>query len=213
MTPPTSGWRNNSPSAGLNCGPAISSITGPKSSYPRSSLTVFTLENHEGAGHLDFVAQAQVRPADAALLEQRGERLRKLQIGPARTLVGDADVVPVDRKMDTRAHGFGKCFLGGKAFGEVVGGLGMRAEALIFIIDQDALGETVAEARERALDAADIDQVGAGAEDHARRASVISRRISRIAGSQPVNTACATIAWPMLSSAMPGMAAICPTLS
>jgi len=64
MTPPTKGGATF-PVRRLNCAPAISSITGPKPSYPRSSFMVYALQHHEGAGHLDFVAQAQMRPADA----------------------------------------------------------------------------------------------------------------------------------------------------
>jgi len=54
----------------------------------------------------------------------------------------------------------------------------MRAKALVFVLDQNALSEAVAETRQRALNAADIDQVGAGAEDHARvlRSSAVSSR-------------------------------------
>ena len=60
--------------------------------------------------------------------------------------------------MDAGTHGLGKRFLGGKALGQVVSGLRVRAKALVFVFDQHALGEAVAEARQRAFDAADIDR-------------------------------------------------------
>ena len=71
---------------------------------------------------------------------------------------------------------------------------------------QQPLGETRAEARMHLVHPVRLQHVDPDAVDH-RRAASINDFISRTAGSRPVNTARATIAWPMFSSTICGMAA------
>src|SRR5689334_10249244 len=119
--------------------------------------------------------------------------------------------MPVGGRMDAGAQGFRKGFLGGKALGEISGGLAVALEAPQLRLAQDSLRETLAKALERLLNTLDLDQVRADAVDH-RAASVIRRFISRTASRMPTNTARDTIACPMCSSRTPGMRATGPTL-
>src|SRR5688500_14651294 len=119
--------------------------------------------------------------------------------------------MPVGRRLDAGTESFGECFLGGKAFRQIGGGLAMGAEALQLRLAQDPLREAIAEALERLLDAADLDHVVADAVDQ-RAASTISRFISRTASRMPANRARLTMAWPMCSSRTPGSAATGLTL-
>src|SRR5688572_27593262 len=119
--------------------------------------------------------------------------------------------VPVGRRPDAGAERLGEGLLGGEALGEVGGRLAVGAEAPQLGLAQDALGEAIAEALERLLDAADLDHVVADAVDQPA-ASVISRFISRTALRRPTNSARLTMAWPMCSSRTPGSAATGLTL-
>src|SRR5882672_11733670 len=92
--------------------------------------------------------------------------------------------VPVGGVADAGAERLGEGFLGGEALGEVGGGLAVAAEALQLGLAQDAPREALAEALERALDAADLDDIVAHAVDH-RAASVMRRFISRTASRMP----------------------------
>ena len=124
----------------------------------------------------------------------------------------DTDVVQHETVAEAGAHGLGGGFLGGETLGEKMrlarflpelGKLGRR---------ENAFREFLAVALDVLLHARHAHDVRANAEDHRARASRISRFISRTASCNPLNSARATIAWPILSSAMPGMAASACTL-
>src|SRR5690606_21536 len=96
--------------------------------------------------------------------------------------------------------------------------LGAPVGLLLLDLGEDALGEAVAEALQRLLDAAYVDQVAAKADDHASasvvaRASSIRRRIVRIDCSRPTKIASPTRKWPIFNSRVGGSAAIGLTVS
>src|SRR5690606_1436076 len=94
----------------------------------------------------------------------------------------------VDALEEPRAHGLGKCLLGGEALG-VCPRAGERALCRLGPLDcgEAAPLEPLSVPLERGLDALDAAQVGAHADDH--RAESISSRIRRTAGSRPTKTA------------------------
>src|SRR5690606_20983890 len=81
-----------------------------------------------------------------------------------------------------------------------------------FVQTKNTLAETLAKTFQRGGEPADLDQIGADTGNRHRRASTISRFISRTASASPENTARAMMAWPILSSASSGMAATGCTL-
>src|SRR5690606_8682526 len=106
--------------------------------------------------------------------------------------------------------------LRGKALG--IGGRPLLAPLRTGLLGlgEDARHKAFAEARERALDAADIDDVGSDPEDHAtasERAASIARRMRRIDSSRPTKIASPTMKWPILSSTTSGIDATGPTVS
>jgi adenosylmethionine-8-amino-7-oxononanoate aminotransferase len=118
-----------------------------------------------------------------------------------------------DERAQCLAAGFGKGFFGGKALGQQSGRVAAGLPVRPFGRRQDAAGKALAVAVQRRAHAGDVHQVGANAQNHAvRRASTISAFISRTARSKPVNSAWATMAWPMFSSRISAMAATGCTL-
>ena len=77
---------------------------------------------------------------------------------------------------------------------------------------QGVVRESIAESLVGPLYPVEADHVGADAEDHRSRASVIRRFISMTAVDSPSKMARATMAWPMLSSMTSGRRAIGCTL-
>src|SRR4051812_10618309 len=118
----------------------------------------------------------------------------------------------MDPALQSGAERLGHRLLGGESLGVAGGGvrLGVRAAALG--LGEGLVLEALAEPVDRGLDAADVGQVGADADDHAR-ASSISSRIRSMAGARPTKMASPIRKWPMLSSAISGRAAIALTVS
>src|SRR4051812_21057781 len=119
----------------------------------------------------------------------------------------------MDTSPEAGSDRFGESFLRSKALGQRAGG-GVRAGGGFapFCLGKHTVEEPVAPAVERILDALDVAQVRADADDH-RRASSISSRIRRTLASRPVKIASPTRKWPMLSSTICGIAAMGTTLS
>ena len=110
-----------------------------------------------------------------------------------------------------RAHGLDHRFLGGETHrDEPLWPRGAR-QLRPLVRHQQPVDEVIAETRQRALDARELQDVDADAVDHPR-ARCICARISRTAAASPSNTAWAMMAWPMLSSVISGVAATGPTL-
>src|SRR5262249_25405339 len=109
---------------------------------------------------------------------------------------------------------------GGIALGIAGGAAITRLAAPALRLGEAALDELVAPARQRLLDAPDVDDVGADAEDHAdlappasARALSISARMRLIALSRPLQIASPTRKCPMFRSTMVWIAAIGPSVS
>ena len=86
-------------------------------------------------------------------------------------------LVPVDRRTDAGAHRLGERFLGGEALGEIGRGLAVcRRSAPARRGTRTRAREALAAALERLLDARDLDDVGADAEDHLRSIAARMRR-------------------------------------
>ena len=91
---------------------------------------------------------------------------------------------------EARAEGLDDGLLGGEALREEADrarrrGGGSPLEHLLFLGHQQPADEMAAEPRVRRLDARELDDIGADAVDHGRRASHISRFISRTASASP----------------------------
>src|SRR5471032_172247 len=127
---------------------------------------------------------------------------------------------PGHRHAHSQADRLGERFLGGEAGGDEADAarrvLGLARQVLFHLLrTEDLGGETVAVARQGRLDARDLADVGTDAVDHLagpRRVETMMAFISRTAFSQPTNTEWATMAWPILSSAISGIAAMACTL-
>src|SRR5690606_3099486 len=115
--------------------------------------------------------------------------------------VDHAHVGPVDAAArHAGAQRLGAGFLGGEALGVAGGAVGLALGAGPFGLGEDAPGEALAEAFEGLLDAADVGQVVADADDQAARsarASSIRARIRWMAGTRPVKIASPIRKWPM----------------
>src|SRR5882672_678085 len=145
-----------------------------------------------------------------------GQHQRRL----ARGQVDDAEVAPEHAGAEAGAERLRAGLLGSEALGVAGGAVGAAVGFLLLGLREDAIGEAGAEARQRPLDAADIDDVAADAEDHAllspadsARALSMRARMRRMALSRPPKIASPTRKWPMFSSAMVAMAATGPTVS
>src|SRR3954470_10426337 len=102
----------------------------------------------------------------------------------------------MDAALETGADGLGERLLRGEALGERAGGrVWTRGGFPAFDVGEDTVQELVAPAVERLLDALDVAQVGANADD-GHRASSISSRIRRTLASSPVKIASPTKKWP-----------------
>src|SRR3989344_7913357 len=108
---------------------------------------------------------------------------------------------------ESRAHGLGRRFLGGKTACEKICFVGILVELQQLRRCEYALDKSVAEAADVIPYAFHAHDVGANAENHIA-AIEISRFISRTASLIPVNSARAMMACPILRSEMPGMEAM-----
>src|SRR5262245_28227920 len=175
----------------------------------------FAFEHDERRRHAALVGQADVNGANPPALHQRGERRGELEVRPTRGVVHDADAVPVHGRADSGAHRLGERLLGGEPLGEVGGWLPVAGEAGELTRHEDLVREAIAPAFERLLDAGDLHQIGADAENHPLpriAPPTISVFISRTASRMPMKTARLTIACPMCSSRTPASCATGSTL-
>src|SRR5471032_2092666 len=171
--------------------------------------------DHESLRQGELVGERQVdlrRHSDRGDLFQprqgaAGQRDRRL----AAPEVDHAHVAPEDAAAKAGAERLRAGLFGSEALGVARRASGATLRALLLGRGENALDEPVAEPGERLLDAPDVDQVVADADDHAAappaRASFMIRRISRIAASRPTKIASPTRKWPMLSSRTSGIEA------
>src|ERR1051325_2589666 len=148
-------------------------------------------DDHDRLGERVFVGQGEVDLRGHACgrdLLDAGERAAGARDrGLVAAHVDHAHVAPDHAAAQARAERLGAGLLGGEALGVARRPRGAALRALLLDLRKDALDEAVAEALERLLDAPDVAEIVADAQDHAAalRASSIRRRISRIAASRP----------------------------
>ena len=170
-------------------------------------------DDHDRLGQRIFVGQGEVdlrRHAGRGDLLQAGQRAAGQRHGRlAAAQVDHAHVAPEHAAAQAGAERLGAGLLGGEALGVARRARRPALRALLLDLGEDALHEAVTEALQRLLDAADVAEIVADAQDHAEplRASSMMRRISRIAASRPTKIASPTRKWPMLSSRTSGIAA------
>src|SRR5579883_573083 len=174
-------------------------------------------DDHDRLRQRIFVRQREIdlrRHAGGRDLLQTGQRSAGERHGGLATAhVDHAHVAPEHAAAQAGAQRLRARFLGGKTLGVACGAGGAALRALLLHIGEDALDEAIAESLERLLDAADVAEIVADAQDHAvaLRASSMRRLISRIAAYRPTKIASPNRKWPILSSRTSGIAAIGPT--
>src|SRR5450830_580042 len=128
---------------------------------------------------------------------------------------------PSHRHADAQADRLGEGFLGGEARRHEADAahwmLGFARQIFLHLLrPKDLLCKAVAMSRQRRFNARDFADVGADPVNHyaprPMRVETMMAFISRTAFSQPTNTEWATMAWPIFSSAISGIAAIACTL-
>ncbi len=150
--------------------------------------------------------------AQPALRQPGRQGRRVLERGPAQRIMADRDVVQGCRVAQPQAEGLAQRLLGGETLGEEGGGPGRGAVVDQLAVGQELFRRALPVARQQALHALDGDDIGADPGDQAWRPSRINRFMRRTASSQPRKRASATMAWPILSSAISRMAATGLTL-
>ncbi len=169
-------------------------------------------DDDNGLGQREIVGDGEVDPGFVALrrdlLEARERPPGQGKGRPAGRQVDDPHVPPEHALANPVPSAFGAGLLGGEALG--IGGRAGRPPVGLGALDggEDAVEEAVAVALDRLLDAADVDEVVAEADDHElirgpapgpwRRAS------ARMVSAKPTKIASPTRKWPMLSSASSG---------
>ncbi|MNT23000.1 hypothetical protein D3C72_1584070 [compost metagenome] len=160
-----------------------------------------------------FVAEGQMDARLAPWRDQAGQMFGGVtgqgQGRLARLQVHHPHVAPIDVSAHPGAQRLGAGFLGREPLGVAPGRvrLAVRTGALQF--GETALLEAVAEPIQRLLDAANVRQVSADADNHRPApltASSIAVRIRRMAASRPTKTASPIRKWPMFSSLISRMA-------
>src|SRR5947209_15070201 len=126
--------------------------------------------------------------------------------------IDDAHVAPEHAVAQAGAERLGAGLLGGEALG--VGGGALGAAVALGLLDpgEAASDEAGAEPIQRLLDALDVAEVAADADDHARPSS-IAARIRRMLSAKPTKIASPTRKCPMLSSTICGSAEISRAVS
>src|SRR5262249_27188972 len=88
---------------------------------------------------------------------------------PAARQVDDAEIAPEDAAPEAGAERLRARLLGGIALGVARGAVGTPVRLRALDLGEDAQDEALAVALDRPLDPADVDEVGAGPDDHRRR--------------------------------------------
>src|SRR5690606_12961149 len=128
-------------------------------------------------------------------------------------VIVDLHVVPGHAFGQSGAQRLEDGLLGCITLGQIARRLRVGKIALHLVGGQDAPGEALALTPQYRLDTTDQHHIGAYTDDHrGASAPMISARISATAPARPENSARAMIAWPMLSSLIPGIAAMGSTL-
>src|SRR5262249_55936989 len=170
-------------------------------------------DDDERLGERRLIGQRQVDPhahAGGRHGFELGERTAGQHPGwPAGREGDDAEIAPIDAAAEDPAQRLGACFLCGIALRVTSGALGAAVRALALLARKHAVEEAVAEALDGALDARNVDEIAADAEDHAlssplaaARPCSMAARMRLMALSSPPKIASPTRKWPILSSTM-----------
>ena len=132
---------------------------------------------------------------------------------PSRRQVDDAEIAEEHPGAKPGSERLGAGLLGGEAFCIGLDPVGAPIRQRALGLGEDALQETIAVPLDGLRDAADVDQICADADDHARCPSLarprsITARIRRTAASMPPMMASPIRKCPMLSSTISGTPAI-----
>src|SRR5271156_3131724 len=172
-------------------------------------------QHRHGDDQSGLVGQRHVRGADAELAAHLLATRREHHIRPSPVVLHDADIADPDAVSEAGAHRLDDCLLGGKARREKPLGPGGARQLRQFLRQQQVIDQPLAEARITFVHALGAQHIDADAKDHRApgwRAPIINAFMARTAALRPSKTACATIAWPILSSTISAMAATAATL-
>ena len=138
-------------------------------------------DHHQCLGHRSFVGDGQVDARLAAGrshgIEPRERAAGKLHGRTSRRQVDDAHVAPEHAGAQTGAECLGAGFLGGETLGVSFDPSGAAFGLCALEWREDAIEEALTVPFDRALDAADIDEIGSYPEDHARPRSIAARMV------------------------------------
>src|SRR5215204_2387884 len=177
-----------------------------------ASLQWARLDDHESLGERGVVGERHINDrltsgrsdGSEALERAAGKAHRRAPAGQVHDLHVAPEHAPAHAGAERLGAGLLRCEAPRIGFGPRRPPV--RAPALA--LGEDAPGEALAEALERAPDAADVAEVRADAENQRPALpSSMARRIARTASSRPMNTASQIRKWPMLSSTTCGIAA------
>src|SRR6185437_8325574 len=135
---------------------------------------------------------------------------------PAAGQIDDAEIAPVDAPTKAGAESLRASLFSRIALGVTLDAIGAPIGARPLLRGEDAVEKPLTKARDGLLDATDVDEVSADAEDHVLsppRPASMAARIRAIASASPMKIASPTRKCPILSSTMVGIAAIGPTVS
>src|SRR6185437_3772936 len=98
----------------------------------------------------------------------------ELDAGTSTGFADDFDLQPAHAMADTGSQGFRSRFLGGKAGGKTLGGIALAQAVCLLCRGVDTIEEALAKAFHRLLNARNLNQVNAAADDHAEYQANIS---------------------------------------
>src|ERR1700675_1267537 len=166
------------------------------------------LDHHERLRQRGLVGDRQMNHRMRSLRRDRREPRRGAPGQLHRRLAGgkvdDAHVAPEDAVAHPRAERLGAGLLGRKSLRVGCRAAGAPIGPAPLDLGETARDETIPELAESLLDAPDIAEVAADADDHRRapeaRPSSIAARIARTVSASPTKIASPTRKWPILSS-------------
>lgn len=149
-----------------------------------------------------------------------GRPARKPQRGCAVLPTHHFHVLPADTAGQPGAQRFGAGFLGREAFGKAGPGPGPgQGQAISTLIwGENPAQKALAKAADQVLDTANIDKIGADADNHSvparmgARAACISARMRAMAAGRPMKIDSPIRKWPIFSSRTSGIAAMGETV-
>lgn len=124
-------------------------------------------EDDAGLGERCGVSKGKGGAGDAEAGGDLGCAAMESEGGPAGELADNLEFEPGDAEADAGAEGLGAGFFGGKAGGKALGGFALAQAVCLFRGGIDTIEEAGPVTLDGAMDAVNLDQVDAGADDHA----------------------------------------------